>query len=102
MKKGMKSKNLDWEKEISSELKGVIVDDVIDGSGSAKRDIVEGVIAAVKSNTDCELYNLMIGENVAAAEEEGVANGIFLVTNVITLEVATVGDDIVKKYVLPS
>lgn len=97
MKKGIKSKYLDWEKDTSSELNGVIVDDVMDESGSANRDIVEGVIAAVKSKTDCELYNLMTGENVAAAEDEGVANGIFLVINVIVLEVATVGDDIVKK-----
>lgn len=80
----------------------MIVDAVMDVSGSANKAIVLGVIAAVKSKTDLESYNLMIGEKAAAAEDDGIANGMFFVTNLIVLEVAAVAGEIVKKYVLPS
>jgi len=54
MKNGMKSKYLDWEKEISSALKDVIEGIVMTGSGSANKDTVDGAITAVKSKNDVE------------------------------------------------
>jgi hypothetical protein len=54
MKNGMKSKNLDDEKEISSALKDVIDGVVMTGSGSENKDIVEGAITAVNIKTDAE------------------------------------------------
>ena len=54
MKNGMKSKYLDWEKEISSALKDVIEGIVMTGSGSANKDTVDGAITAVKSKNEVE------------------------------------------------
>jgi len=102
MKNGMKSKYRDCETETSSALNGVIVEVVMEVSGSANNAIVLDVIAAFKSKTELESYSLMTGAKAAAAEDDGVDSGMFFVTNLIVLEVAAVAGDIVKKYVLPS
>lgn len=98
----MKSKYLDCEKEISSALKDVIEGVVMTGSGSENKDIVLGAMVAVKIKTDDESYSLIIGEKAAGADDDGVDNGMLLVTNDSIKAVDTLAGDIVKKYVLPS
>lgn len=83
-------------------MKDVIEGVVMTGSGSANKAIVDGATIAVKSKNDVESYSLITGANDAAADEDGVDNGMPLVINYKVTAVFTFAGDIVKKYVLPS
>jgi hypothetical protein len=102
MKKGRKSKYLYEEKDTSSALKDVIEGNVMTGSGSANNDIVAAGIIAVKIKSDEESYSEITGEKGAAADEDGVDNGMPFVANINVKIVDTLAGTIFKKYVLPS